>query len=154
LHTQPTLYVHCTPSSVGIHSVLWVSPLPIRLKSRVDYYCIISTYLAIVWYLFSGYSSLHTGLGARDDPVTSSTMFEELTSIFPRASPPRRRRYSVRSFYWSLAIFTVLATLSWGLGRWSSPLVAHGFANPSLMKRENELEVPPLCPRDRPQYEY
>ncbi|KAL4771405.1 Sodium/calcium exchanger protein-domain-containing protein [Aspergillus nidulans var. acristatus] len=67
-------------------------------------------------------------------------MFEELTSIFPRASAPRRRRYSVRSFYWSLAIFTVLATLSWGLGRWSSPLVAHGFANPSLMKRENELE--------------
>ncbi|KAL5001426.1 Sodium/calcium exchanger protein-domain-containing protein [Aspergillus recurvatus] len=67
-------------------------------------------------------------------------MYEELTSMFSRASARRRRRYSVRSFYWSLAIFTVLATLSWGLGRWSSPLVINGIANPSLMKRENELE--------------
>ncbi|KAL4751899.1 hypothetical protein BDW72DRAFT_83413 [Aspergillus terricola var. indicus] len=67
-------------------------------------------------------------------------MFKKLTSMILRVSAPRRRRYSVRSFYWSLAIFTVLATLSWGLGRSSGPLIAHGFANPSLMRRENELE--------------
>ncbi|KAL4992488.1 Sodium/calcium exchanger protein-domain-containing protein [Aspergillus falconensis] len=67
-------------------------------------------------------------------------MFEELTSIFRRASARRRPRHSVRSFYWSLAIYTVLATLSWGLGRWSSPLASHDIANSSLMKRENELE--------------
>ncbi|KAL4946888.1 hypothetical protein BDV06DRAFT_2287 [Aspergillus oleicola] len=67
-------------------------------------------------------------------------MFEELTSMLPRASVRRRPRYSVSPFYWSLVIFTVLATVSWGLGRWSS---TSGVSNPSaglLIKRENELE--------------
>ncbi|KAL6233880.1 hypothetical protein BDW75DRAFT_213795 [Aspergillus navahoensis] len=67
-------------------------------------------------------------------------MLEELMSMFPRASARRRRRHSVRSFYWSFAIFTVLATLSWVLGQWSSPLAIHVITNPSLTKRENELE--------------
>ncbi|KAL4781168.1 Sodium/calcium exchanger protein-domain-containing protein [Aspergillus varians] len=70
-------------------------------------------------------------------------MFEELTSIFPRPSVRQKRRYSVRSFYWSLVIFTALAALRWGLGRWGGSSTAHGISHPSARlstKRGNELE--------------
>ncbi|KAL3477850.1 Sodium/calcium exchanger protein-domain-containing protein [Aspergillus californicus] len=67
-------------------------------------------------------------------------MFEELTTIFPAVSVRRKRRYSVRPFYWSLIIFTVLATLSWGLGRWSSASTAQNSSGHLLMKRDNAPE--------------
>ncbi|KAL2843685.1 Sodium/calcium exchanger protein-domain-containing protein [Aspergillus pseudoustus] len=65
-------------------------------------------------------------------------MFEELTAIFPQVSVRQRRQYSVRPFYWSLLIFTVLATLSWGAGRWNSESSAHISA--LLVKRDNPQE--------------
>ncbi|KAL4955041.1 Sodium/calcium exchanger protein-domain-containing protein [Aspergillus filifer] len=67
-------------------------------------------------------------------------MFEELTSMFPRASVRQRRRYSAHPFFLSFVIFTVLATASWGLGRWSS---ISDVSNPSaglLIKRGNGPE--------------
>ncbi|KAL4919382.1 Sodium/calcium exchanger protein-domain-containing protein [Aspergillus aurantiobrunneus] len=70
-------------------------------------------------------------------------MFEELTSMFRRASVRRRRQYSVRPFYLSLVIITILASFSWGLGRWSSTSIAHGAFKPStrlLSIREDGLE--------------
>ncbi|KAL3463780.1 Sodium/calcium exchanger protein-domain-containing protein [Aspergillus heterothallicus] len=66
-------------------------------------------------------------------------MLEELTALFPRVLVRRRRQYSVRPFYWSLLIFTVLATLSWGLGRWSNGLSAH---TPALLGKRDS---PPEC---------
>ncbi|KAL2821034.1 Sodium/calcium exchanger protein-domain-containing protein [Aspergillus granulosus] len=66
-------------------------------------------------------------------------MFDELTAMFPRLSARRRHQYSVRPFYWSLLIFTVLAGLSWGSGRWNSDLTAGSSA--ILVKRDN----PPEC---------
>ncbi|BCS27468.1 sodium/calcium exchanger protein [Aspergillus puulaauensis] len=70
-------------------------------------------------------------------------MLEELTSIFPRISVDRRRRYSVRPFYWSLVIFIVLAVFSWGLDQRSRSSAAHGISSSSVrsfIKRENEPE--------------
>ncbi|KAL2834506.1 Sodium/calcium exchanger protein-domain-containing protein [Aspergillus cavernicola] len=67
-------------------------------------------------------------------------MFEDLTAIFPPASTRRKRRYSVRPFYWSLIIFSILATLSWGLRRWSSAWTAQNPSVHQFMKRENEPE--------------
>ncbi|KAL4911614.1 hypothetical protein BDW74DRAFT_10810 [Aspergillus multicolor] len=67
----------------------------------------------------------------------------ELTSLFPLTSARRRRSYSVRPFYWSLAIFTILATFSWGFRLWSSHSFAPGISNPSaglLFKREGKIE--------------
>ncbi|KAL4866392.1 hypothetical protein BDV12DRAFT_210563 [Aspergillus spectabilis] len=70
-------------------------------------------------------------------------MFEELTSLFPQASVRRKRRYSVRPFYWSFLIFTVLAALSWRLGGWRKSSAAHGISDPSVhlfVRREKEPE--------------
>ncbi|KAI9370494.1 Sodium/calcium exchanger protein-domain-containing protein [Aspergillus egyptiacus] len=67
-------------------------------------------------------------------------MLEELTAIFPRVSVRRKHRYSVRPFYWSLLIFTVLATLSWGLGGLGSSSTAPDPSIHLLTKRENRPE--------------
>ncbi|KAL4811548.1 Sodium/calcium exchanger protein-domain-containing protein [Aspergillus unguis] len=64
-------------------------------------------------------------------------MFQKLTTVLPRATVRRKRQYSVRPFYWSLVIFTVLAVVSWGAGRQSSHATTHDI---SLVKRENGPE--------------
>lgn len=73
-------------------------------------------------------------------------MREDLTSLGPRVSIPRKRQYSVRPFYWSLVVFTVLAALSWAFGPQSSHEAIDGFSHPSalLLKRENGPEVATL----------
>ncbi|KAL4880014.1 Sodium/calcium exchanger protein-domain-containing protein [Aspergillus karnatakaensis] len=67
-------------------------------------------------------------------------MLKEVTPLFAQAPVRRKRQYSVRPFYWSFLIFTVLATLSWGLKGWrGSPTIS----NPAVhlfARRENELE--------------
>ncbi|CEN60098.1 hypothetical protein ASPCAL02539 [Aspergillus calidoustus] len=65
-------------------------------------------------------------------------MFEKLTAIFPRVSVRRRPPYSVRPFYWSLAIFSILATLSWVLGHWNNGMAA----GPALLVKRDD---PPEC---------
>lgn len=117
--------------------------LDLDYPSSYFYSCFIYRPLLDSW-LTDLRSSATFRLRAHDDPVTSFTMLEELTSMFPRISVQRRRQYSVRPFYWSLVVFIVLAVFSFGLDQRSSSSAADGVSiSPVrlLTKRGNEPEV-------------
>jgi sodium/potassium/calcium exchanger 6 len=77
-------------------------------------------------------------------------MFEVLSPTLSRPWGHPKRPYSVRPFYWTLAVFTTLAVFSWVLGLYEDEGIAlpvkqflHGGGSDihRILKRENDLEV-------------
>lgn len=76
-------------------------------------------------------------LAAHDAAMSSLSAYVNWPSV-----RQKRSRYAApASFYWTFLVFSVVATVIWGIGIWSEGSVAQDAGSAGLLTRDNDLEV-------------